>query len=444
MLKLKVVDRPSFPTGVLMALALALCASAFSRPASAQDAQPAAASTQPATARQIDEYGAIGHCDMTAHLDNFAIELQTNPSAKAVLVGYDAKGQRQGRASWYLRVGRFYLINVRGIDASRVAAVESGSRDAQDVTTELWLVPEGAEPPLAPASDDKYTAKDFSGKFNTYTTDELIYREQIEMGWSGADISHSEFAGKLKQQPDSLGYLVIRTSKKSLPGTWRRIARREQQFITKDYGIEARRLASVYGGQADGDLAEVALWILPKSAAPPEGAKEPAGEALRQAVRLHRLDSYGESVDEAADGWMLEGIAEALRENPRAVVSLIWREPEPMTYEGEETDAAAEADPAESQDESQDESADDSIKAWAEDWKKTLTTKYGIYPWRVVIVEGKRMPWGAGRLSAWLVPENARWPDPLAPDADEVEESEGQESAGAAAKASESSATPPR
>ena len=42
------------------------------------------------------------------------------------------------------------------------------------------------------------------------------------------------------------------------------------------------------------------------------------------------------------------------------------------------------------------------------------------------------MPWDVGRLSAWLVPENARWPDPLAPDADEVEAEELQAAADAA------------
>ena len=121
---------------------------------------------------------------------------------------------------------------------------------------------------------------------------------------------------------------------------------------------------------------------------------------------------------------MLEGVAEALRENPRAVACLVAREPEEVEpVEGAEVSAVSPAAAA-PEDESE-ESAAVSTKELAERWKKTLFTKYGIYTWRVVVIEGKRSPWGVGRLNAWLVPEGARWPDPQAPDEDEPED-EGQ------------------
>jgi hypothetical protein len=393
-------------------------------------ALPPAARAQAAEARKIDEYGRVGHCDLTARLDNFAIELQNSPAAKALIVGFDPKGKGQGRAAWGLKVGRFYLTSIRGIDASRIQVVNGGSRDGDEVTTELWLVPEGAEPPLKPPADDKYADKEFSGKFDTYSTDELIYREHIEMGFSGDEISHYEFAERLKKQPDSLGYLVVRTSKRSAPGTWRRVARREEQIVQKDYDIAAGRLASVYGGQAEGEYAEVELWILPKSAPPPKGVKEQPGEALREAVRMNRLNLYG-SPEEDEQGWMLENTAEALRENPRAVVCIILREPDETVYVSGEEEAAAgdsaatEGEAEETAEEEADESAAVSAKELAEGWKKSLVTEHGVYPWRVVVLEGKKMPWGSGRLTTWLVPENARWPDPQAPDEDEVED-EGQ------------------
>jgi len=414
--------RTALPLNALLAAAAALGALALAPAARAQDAARAPAA-QPAEARKVDEYGPLRHCDMTARLDNLAIELQNVPGAKALLVGYDPKGKGQGRAGWYLKVGRYYLVNTRGIEPSRVAFVNAGGRDGGEVLTELWLVPEGAEPPLKVPAEDKYAAKDFSGKFDTYATDELIYREQSEMGYTGSEISQSEFAEKLKQQPDSRGYLVVRSSKRSAPGTWRRVARREEQIIQKDYGIAAGRLASVYGGQAEDEYAEVELWIQPKSAPPPEGAKEQAGKALRESVRLNRLTLYG-SPDEEEEGWMLEGIAEALRENPRAVACLVARAPEDVEpVEGGEVSAVSPAAAA-PEDESE-ESAAVSTKELAERWKKTLFTKYGIYTWRVVVIEGKRSPWGVGRLNAWLVPEGARWPDPQAPDEDEPED-EGQ------------------
>lgn len=419
----------SLPLSMLLTAA-AISMFAPAPPARAQEATTtAAADAQPAEALKIDEYGRVRHCDMTARLDNFAIEMQNNPGAQALLIGYDPKGEGRGKAGGFLKVGRYYLTSVRGIEASRIAVINGGDWDGKEAKTELWLVPEGAEPPLKPAADDKYTVREFSGKFDTYATDALIYREQMEMGYSGDDISRQEFAEKLKQQPGSRGYLVVRSPKGSVPGTWRRIGQREEQIIRKDYSIAARRLSSIYGGTAEGDDVQVELWILPKTARPPEGAKEERAVELRDAVRLNRFDSYG-SMDEEAEVWMLKSIAGALRENPRAIACLITREPEEFLSEGgEEAAAPGEESAAAAGDSggSEGETSDDSIKDVAERWKKVLTTKYGVYPWRVVVLEGKRMSWGIGRLSAWLVPEKAHWPNPQAPDEDEVEEANSQQ-----------------
>lgn len=446
------------------ALTLALCALAFALSlagaARAQDAP------QTGAARKIDEYGNIRHCDLTARLDNFAIELQNDPTLKGVLVAYDAKGKAQGRAANYMKVGRFYLVHDRGIDASRLVAVYGGVRDVEDVTTELWAVPEGAAPPVPPPAEDKYAAKDFRGMFDSYATDEQIYRVQMEMGHSAADIAQSEFADKLKQQPDSLGYLLIRTSKKSLRGTWRRIAGREQQIIQKDHGIAAGRLASVYKGRTEGDHAEVELWILPKSVPPPEGAREDEEKALTEAVRLNRLDAFG-SADAEAENWMIENLAAALRENPKASVALVAREADMSPFEGGEGEAVEEAGaaaaeqpaaqkapagaqaatPAAEPTSAEDAQAEDeeqiTAKERAERWKKILTTKYGIYSWRVTVLEGRKMTWSTTRLSAWLVPEKGRWPDPQALDEDEAEEADVEPSAAAEATA-ETAQAPPR
>jgi hypothetical protein len=267
----------------------------------------------------------------------------------------------------------------------------------------------------------------------------------MEMGYAGEDISRLEFAEKLKQQPGSRGYLVVRAPKRSAPGTWRRVGQREEQIIRKDYGIEARRLSSIYGGTAEGDDAQVELWVLPKKARQPEGAKEERAVELRDAVRLNRLDSYG-SMDEEAEVWMLKSIAGALRDNPRAIACLIPREPEEFAYEVDEEAVAPGSESAEAAGDSggsEVETSDASVKEAAERWKQLLTTRYGVYPWRVVVLEGRRMPWGVGRLSAWLVPEKAPWPDPQAPDEDEVEEANSQQLS-VSAETSGVSPAPPR
>jgi hypothetical protein len=142
-----------------LAAAAALGALAPAPAARAQDAAQAPAA-QPAEARKVDEYGPLRHCDVTARLDNFAVELQNFPGTKALLVGYDPKGKGQGRAGWYLKVGRYYLINSRGIEPSRVAVVNrvvvlEGKRWPWGAgRLNAWLVPEGARRPDPQAPDE--------------------------------------------------------------------------------------------------------------------------------------------------------------------------------------------------------------------------------------------------------------------------------------------------
>jgi len=102
--------------------------------------------------------------------------------------------------------------------------------------------------------------------------------------------------------------------------------------------------------------------------------------------------------------------------------SWVGEEAAPSGGEAAERPAAEVAEDSENSEAPEDESEGEAIKETAERWKKVLTTKYGVYPWRVVVLEGRRMQWSAGRLTGWLVPEKARWPDPQARDEDDVDE----------------------
>lgn len=440
-------------------VAAALCVGA-SDPARAQAAAaeegPARA---PSRAEKYDEYGRVGHCDMTARLDNFAIGLQNNAKAKGFIVGYDPQKKR-GYAERNLKISRHYLVHVRGISPERVSAVDGGSKEIAEGRTELWVVPEGAEPPVEPPAVDKYAAKDFSGKFDSHVTDGQTYKVLVEMGYSASEIAYAEFAEKLKGQPESVGYLLVRTPQGGLPGDWRRVGRRDEQILGRDYGVEAGRLTTLNGGRSAGDYSEVEFWILPKTAPPPPShAEEPT--TPKAAVRLNRFDSYG-SVDKNAERWMLENLAELLRDNPRASACLVARQEMSIEMEEgpgeeaqvveEEVEEVADASTVEGEEAvgvAEEEEAVGSAAELAERWKDILVNKYGIEARRVVVLEGKRMPWSVNRLTTWLVPENAPRPDPFArdedePEEDEPEESETQESAaGADVKDEKAAATPP-
>jgi hypothetical protein len=137
---------------------------------------------------------------------------------------------------------------------------------------------------------------------------------------------------------------------------------------------------------------------------------------------------------------MLENLADLLRENPRASACLVAREQ--MTFEieeepgavtegeGEEAEAVVGGEEAESAAaEGGEEEITGSAFEFAERWKDILVNKHGIEAHRVVVLQGKQMQWSANRLTTWLVPEKAPWPNPFARDEDEPEEEEVQESA---------------
>ncbi|HEV2828761.1 MAG TPA: hypothetical protein VGW76_14275, partial [Pyrinomonadaceae bacterium] len=80
-----------------------------------------------------------------ARLDNYAIQLQNEPTAQGVIIGYGSCGTegmtRANRA-------KDYLVNTRGIDGGRITVVDGGCMP--ELKIQLWIVPSGA---MAPAAD---------------------------------------------------------------------------------------------------------------------------------------------------------------------------------------------------------------------------------------------------------------------------------------------------
>src|SRR5437773_2309334 len=82
--------------------------------------------------------------DDKARLDNFAIQLQNEPTSQGYIIGYgscDAEGQTRANRA------KDYLVNTRGIDAGRLVVVDGGCMP--ELKVELWVVPSGATPPAA-------------------------------------------------------------------------------------------------------------------------------------------------------------------------------------------------------------------------------------------------------------------------------------------------------
>jgi hypothetical protein len=95
--------------------------------------------------RKFDEYCDIARNDEKARLDNYAIQLQGEPGSQGYIFVYPKSKARPNEAQARAKRISDYLVNSRGIDASRFTVTIGAARE--DWLFELWVVPAGATPP---------------------------------------------------------------------------------------------------------------------------------------------------------------------------------------------------------------------------------------------------------------------------------------------------------
>jgi hypothetical protein len=113
----------------------------------AQAATGVLARRLPEGPKRFDEFPSVAFDDDKARFDNLAIELQNSPAATGYIIGYAGRRSRAGVGDQMGARAIDYLVNYRGISRSRLVYMNGGYRE--DVAYELWLVPQGAEPPRA-------------------------------------------------------------------------------------------------------------------------------------------------------------------------------------------------------------------------------------------------------------------------------------------------------
>jgi hypothetical protein len=104
-------------------------------------------------------------CDAAkARLDNFAIQLQSNPTVTGYIIFYGGKSYhhliynkktkqymgvqllpRRGEAKARIDQWKSYLADSRGVDRRRFVVIDGGYRE--EPTIEYWIAPSGAKPP---------------------------------------------------------------------------------------------------------------------------------------------------------------------------------------------------------------------------------------------------------------------------------------------------------
>lgn len=97
------------------------------------------------TSHKFDEFPDISRNDEKARLDNFAIELQNDPTATAYVIVYPGKTSKRGDVQHHSSRIVEYLVHSRGLDERRIVTLVGTTRDQLHV--ELWVTPQGAAPP---------------------------------------------------------------------------------------------------------------------------------------------------------------------------------------------------------------------------------------------------------------------------------------------------------
>ena len=100
----------------------------------------------PIKGKKFDEFGELARNDEKARLDNYAIDLQNDPSSTAYVIVYPGPGSRSGQVQTQKSRIIDYLVNSRGFDAGRIVTIVGPPRSY--MTVELWIIPQGAAPPV--------------------------------------------------------------------------------------------------------------------------------------------------------------------------------------------------------------------------------------------------------------------------------------------------------
>ncbi len=96
--------------------------------------------------RKFDEFPDISRNDEKARLDNFAIELQNDPTSTGYVIVYPGVRGRPGTVQTRSTRIVDYLVNSRGFDSRRIVTLVGSARP--ELMVDLLICPQGATPPV--------------------------------------------------------------------------------------------------------------------------------------------------------------------------------------------------------------------------------------------------------------------------------------------------------
>ncbi len=248
---------------------------------------------QPAFAQETSKQGAVKFDEFgdniflsyeAARLDDYAMQLINNPSTKGFIIVYRSRRDLPGLSSRTALGIRHYLVDSRGIDSTRLVAMDGGISSC--LITELWLVPTGTTPkPRADAEANSLRDEDSTYKFDEFQSPGAFEGEGSYIGSFESELGNLEgYATTLRQHKHALAYIIayaqyyivreynssgVSTGRESYkqvyldpPMTAQRVLKTEKDYLVKTYHIAPSRIVLVNGGYRT--LRQIELWIVPR------------------------------------------------------------------------------------------------------------------------------------------------------------------------------------
>jgi hypothetical protein len=211
---------------------------------------------------KFDRFGNVKTEDAMARLDAFALRLNSNPNFQGLIIGHNGSDLDGG---WLLRLGHGYLdylVNKRGIDASRIRFVEA--EPEREIAFELWLLQAGETAPLvARVVEPEPTSP---RHFDTIALgDEGKCVGELFLELFTLEDGLRFFGEALRQQSRAKAWIVIHPRfGDRLPKANRTISQ-SRNLLIKKYGVSSERLLTAFGARYSSICTYVNLWIVPSS-----------------------------------------------------------------------------------------------------------------------------------------------------------------------------------
>lgn len=243
---------------------------------------------------KIDQFGVINAEDAMARLDRFALELQSHPESRGIIVASNTISHSAPRGT-FLRLAhgyRNYLVKLRGVEAERISVAE-GERKPE-TRFEFWTLPRNE---LSTISEEAIAPEPPAPQlFDSLPTGpEVQCVGHMPMALYKLDDGIRILRGVLSYHSRAKVWIVVHPRARDLQVAAQGIVTRSRQLLIKD-GVKAERILTAIGSPRSSTCGEVRLWIVPANSTKADEAayySELVREAERNEYTLRRVEFSG-------------------------------------------------------------------------------------------------------------------------------------------------------